>query len=140
MKNKQEYGYVYYSAKGFEKHSEYAHPEIRLFEINRYPEEPGKIYLGKELVSFKAQIDRKHLMPYAFRAETNPFDFYGTGTSIAVKLISKIQKTRYAKNNPTKVILKALHKIKAKRLINAYWINEKSTAEWIPYSERASVQ
>ena len=130
---KQEYGYVYYSPKGFEKYGEYGHPKIRLFMIERYAEDKNKIFLGREICSITSQVDTRNHGPYAFRVTTNPFE---RGGKIACNLINRLISKRWTRDNPVRLIIKEIKKMKAKRLISTGWIGDKTGHEWILYSDR----
>lgn len=132
---KEEYGYVYYPDTSIE---EYKHPEIRIFLINQYGNEPGKIHLGREIMSIKSQIDPDSPFPYAIKIEIEPF---GYNVDRICKIIKNIRsnKHEFSRSSYIRDILKTLKKMKAIRYINLNWIQDvpkRSFGEWVPYYDR----
>ena len=133
---KKTLGYVYYSASGFEKHSEYGHPEIRVFEFCR--EEKETWFAMGNLIFFTSQVDSRHKMPYALRATIIMEGYRSDALKWAGKLDKYLQKNCFY-GLSIRNIIRFIQSHKMIRFINTSWLKDipsKYQGYWIPYQYR----
>ena len=121
--------YVFRSAKGFDRYSEFGHPEIEICSVEKYDGYTSY----RELICISGQIDKDHLTPYALRVSV-PFDALRSAQPITTELYRQASLSY----SSVRAVLKTLHKLGIERYTHSGWCKNYSGkfSNYVPYAHR----
>ena len=131
---KTNYVFVYYKS-AFNQNG-FAHPEIRIFELNKYDDEKAPRMLGEEILTITGQMDKGRSYPYGIKVSFSIKNF-----EQAKPFLSAIEKEK--KKRGWRGIIKALNKKKITRYITTRWpevsskeLRSMNDCRWVPFKYR----